>query len=97
MVFSELITDLKQFLCKHRYNYMGRINATFIIKKDTYDVPINCYECIFCGKRKVVKYDNFYYNPVLLETLKMWENKETELDFNDESEKEKLERIYKRS
>lgn len=71
----------EQLFCKHNYTFIKEINCIFISESgNSKNVPIELYECLKCGKRKVLKDLDHCYNPQALETVNMWRKHEISVE-----------------
>ena len=85
MVELIMFKFIKQLFCKHTYGCKGVWKCTFkYIEGDKEKfVPIHFFECSKCGKRKLVKESDFFYNSNILSIAKLWLKGELEVDFSD--------------
>ena len=62
-----------QLLCKHNYVVYDIISCTFKFEDgEVKRVPIQMLVCSKCGKRTVLKDDDFYYNSSVLKLVNLW-------------------------
>ena len=89
---------IKQLFCKHKYEYKGVWKCTFkYTEKDKASlVPIHFFECSKCGKRKIIKESDNFYNSDIVNIAKLWLKDEIDIDFsvNDKIQVKKYDKDY---
>ena len=75
---------LKQLFCRHNFGMLGKWDCTCKNGNETWKVPIYFLECPKCGKRKVVRDSDVFYNSHTLEMVKLWLKGQVTIEFNDE-------------
>ena len=64
----------KQLFCSHNFQDFDRLDCTIRYEDNKVDrCPITLLICSKCGKRKVIRDRDWYYNTELLEKVKLWE------------------------
>lgn len=78
-----MIDFLKKLICiNHEYDVVQILKATYKVDETkTMDCPITLLVCKKCGKRKVLKEEDWLYTKTVLNALKLW--KQYKLDIND--------------
>ena len=72
--------------CKHKYNEVGTLECFCDYDDKSMNVNAYCYECVNCGKRKILREDDFFYHKATLDMFKLWENHQLEFDFTEWNE-----------
>lgn len=67
----------KRFFCQHDFEEVKILPCTWTDADGIiHETPVHLFICRKCGKRFSCKYPDTYYNPILLQTLKLWERNE---------------------
>ena len=62
-----------QLFCRHNYVVYDTISCTFKFEnEEVKSVPIRMLVCSKCGKRKVLRDEDFYYNKNVLQLVNLW-------------------------
>lgn len=76
--------NFKQLFCKHEYRFLGEMKLkTELPDGEMYDVPAQFFECAKCGKRKVIRFNNYCYASPMLEHFNLWEKEQLNLKFEN--------------
>lgn len=75
---------LKQLLCDHDYGMLGKWDCTCKNGSETWNVPIYFLECKKCGKNKVVRDSDVFYNTHTLVMVELWLKGQIKIDFTEE-------------
>lgn len=67
--------------CPHDYKLVGEIPATAVHEGVTYDVPCYFLECKNCGKKKVLRENDYNYRDSFLDMLDLWERGQYKINF----------------
>lgn len=67
--------------CPHDYKLVGEIPATAVHDNDLYEVPCYFLECKNCGKRLVLRENDYNYKDSFLDMLNLWEKRQYKINF----------------
>ena len=67
--------------CPHEYKLIGEIPATASHDGEVYDVPCYFLECKNCGKRIVLRENDYNYRDSFLDMLNLWEKGQYKINF----------------
>ena len=70
----------KLFCCEHKYEIVKVLKATYKVDETkTIDCPITLLVCKKCGKRKVLRDEDWLYTKKVLKALKLWEQNQLDV------------------
>ena len=73
--------------CPHEYKQVGEIHAIAVHEGVTYDVPCYFLECKNCGKRIVLRENDYNYRDSFLDMLDLWKKGQYKINFKSYQDK----------